>query len=167
MNAKNEQSSGKKALADALLELDGRTETSTAEGKAIAGRVLRRDRLRVRLLTGMTIALFLLAAVGIYRSFSMAKNDIYSKIFECSDQIFARDMTGGELKILRLVQEAYMIQFHIVLMDSVAFAAILLAAVLTVLLVLAARRATLRQIQSSLLTLSKQIETMRTQQGHP
>jgi hypothetical protein len=161
MNAKLEPSAEKKALADALLELDGRTVASTAEGRALAGRILRRDRLRVRLLTGSTIVLFLLAIAGIYWNFHLAKTEIYSKIWQCQEQMFGHGATKLELQILTLVQEAYISQFKSILMASLAFGGILAAAVCTLLLILATRRATLRQIQTNLVLLSKQIEMMR------
>jgi hypothetical protein len=169
MNPKREYPVDKKALPDALLELDGRAATSTSEGRVVADRVLRRDRLRVRILTGATIALFLLALVGIYGSFSYAKTDIYSKIFQCSDEVCkqGKGFSGVQLNTLTLLQDAYMILFKIVLMDSVALVAILVAAVCTVLLILTTRRATLRQIQASLLLLSDQVETMRRSREHP
>jgi hypothetical protein len=161
MNTNQEHPADKKALPDALLEFDGRQATSA--GRALASRVLRRDRRRVRLLIGATIVLFLLALVGIYGSFSYAKTDIYSKISQCSEEVGKQGhgFTGVQLNTLTLLQDAYMIQFKIVLMNSLALAAILVAAVLTVLLVLASRHATLRQIQANLLVLSDQIETMR------
>ena len=65
MNAKHEQSAEKKALADALLAIDSRMPTSSAEGREIAKEVLRRDRRRVRILTWMTIGFFLLTVIGI------------------------------------------------------------------------------------------------------
>jgi hypothetical protein len=161
VNAKHRQSAEKKALADTLLEHDCGTATSTAEARALAERVLRRDRLRVRVLTGATILLFLLTVVGIYWNFHLAKTEIYSKIFECNDQVFRRDITPVEAQILVLLTDAYMLQFKSILATLVAFGAILVAAVCTILLVLATRRATFRQIRVSLRVLSEQIETMR------
>ena len=46
MNAKYEQSAEKKAIVDALLAIDSRMPTSSAEGREVAKAVLRRDRRR-------------------------------------------------------------------------------------------------------------------------
>jgi len=161
MNAKHEQSTQKNALADSLLELDCRKATSTADGRALAGRVLRRDRLRVRLLTGATIVFFLLAVIGIYWNFHLANTQIMPKFWKYSEEALKHKPTGVELTTAYFVQELYMSQMTSIWIASAAVAALLVAAVCTVLLVMATRRATLRQIQVSLLVLSEQFDTLQ------
>jgi hypothetical protein len=152
----------KKALADALLALDGRTATSTAEDRALAQRVLRRDRLRVRLLTAATIVFFLLAVIGVYSFFHLIIAEVRPKIFESLDEIFRQDLTRADQATLALLQDLQISQAKSIFRASAAIAALLVSAVCTVLLVLATRRTTLRQIQISLMVLSERIEQIET-----
>jgi multisubunit Na+/H+ antiporter MnhB subunit len=161
MNTKYEPSAEKKTLADTLLAIESRTSTSSAEEREVVQKVLHRDRRRIRILTWATIGFFLLAVIGIYWNFHLAKTEVYSKIFRCQDQISRQDITGVERHILILLQEAYMSQFKNILAASVAFAAILVAAFCTVLLIMVTRRATLRQIQASLVALSEKLDALR------
>lgn len=159
MNAKHEQPMGKKALADTLLELDSRTATSSADGREHIRRVLRRDRLRVRILMGATITFFLLAVAGIYGSFFM----FYTFITPKMDKILldTSELTGAERVLALGCRELYQSQIVGLWIISASVAALLMAAVCTVLLLLSTRRATLRQIQASLQVLSEQVETLQ------
>ena len=89
MNAKHEQSAEKKALVDTLLAIDSRMPTSSAEGREVAKKVLRRDRRRVRILTWMTIGFFLLTVIGICFSVYF----YYIKIVPAMDK-YQRDISA-------------------------------------------------------------------------
>ena len=91
MNAKHEQSAEKKALVDTLLAIDSRMPTSSAEGREVAKKVLRRDRRRVRILTWMTIGFFLLTVIGICGSVYW----YYIKVVPGIEQVPARHHRAG------------------------------------------------------------------------
>lgn len=176
MNANREEPAGKKTLADALLAIDSQMPSSSAEGREIARDVLRRDRRRVRILTWMTGMLFLLSALGIcggvfwyymkvVPGFAKYKRDITVLQQQLDKQIpqslqpevldrTARILVGASYTL-------FMIQFANLGAISALFAIMLAAAVCTVLLITANRRATLGQIQVSLLALSEQFDTLQ------
>jgi hypothetical protein len=162
MNAKHEQSSERKTLSETLLELDGGSAASTIEARTLADNALRRDRLRVRILTWVTIVFFLLSVIAIYGTFHLVTASIRPKIDESMDVMFKdKQITSTDLATLRLLQDLYIIQFKNNLVTSAAVATILVSAVCTVLLIMVTRRATLRKIQIILLVLSEQIDAMR------
>jgi hypothetical protein len=144
------------------LELDGRTATATIEARTLADRVLRRDRLRLRILTGATIIFSVLSALAIYGFFHLITASIRPKVWESMDVMFKdKRITEIELATLRLLQDILTIQMESNLVASAAVATLLLAALCTVLLILATRRATFRKIQISLVVLSEQIDALR------
>ena len=159
MNAKRQQSMGSRALMNTLLELDSNTATSSADGVELAQRILRRDRLRVRILIGATITFFLLAVVGIFGSFLMFYTFITPKMNKVL--LDTSKLTGAERVLAGGCQVLYQSQIVGLWIISASVAALLMAAVCTVLLLLATRRATLRQIQASLQVLSEQVETLQ------
>ena len=158
MNESRRESREKKALGEALLALDRRAAASTAEGRELARRVMSRDRLRVRLLTGATIIFSLLAVVGLYSSFHVIGTEFGPKISESLEEIFKDDLTSADRRTLALLQDLQIIHTKSMVRASAAIAALLVSALATVLLILATRRATLRQIQISLRVLSEWIE---------
>jgi hypothetical protein len=184
MNAKHEPSAEKKALVDTLLAIDSRMPTSSAEGREVAQAVLRRDRRRVRILTWLTIGCFLLTIIGICGSVYW----YYIKVVPGMNR-FGRDINQLGTQIcnleLRLSKQSpqteiamdaagacyglYMSQLAGVWGISVLLAVMLAAAVCTVLLIMATRGATLRQIQASLLALSEQFDALQQslQGGQP
>jgi hypothetical protein len=168
MNANREEPTGKKKLVDTLLAIDSRMPSSSAEGREVAKEVLRRDRRRVRILTWATLGLFLLTVIGIYWNFHLANTQVMTSMWKCQETMFKYKAEGIELVTLTLLQDLYISEMKSIWVASVAVASLLAAAVCTVLLVIATRGATLRQIQSSLLALSEQFDTLRQslQGGH-
>ncbi len=176
MNAKHEQSAEKKTLADTLLAIDSRMPTSSAEGREVAKEVLSRDRRRVRLLTRAMSGLFLLTVIGIclsaywyYIKVVPEMNGLrrgipvmYSDISKLEPQPSKPDPLA---RIAMLAVEQchvlYMILLATVWGILVLLAIMLAAAVCTVLLIMAIRAATLRQIQASLLALSEQFDALQ------
>lgn len=176
MNAKHEPSAEKKALVDSLLAIDSRMPSSSAEGRAIATKVLRRDRRRVRILTWATLGLFLLTAVGICSVVYFYRIKIVPQMIKCEEDVSTLvqqldqeapqpsksalpDMTA---RITASLGSTFFIIHVITLWTLVAlFAVMLAAAVCTVLLIRASRGATLRQIQASLLALSEQFDALQ------
>jgi hypothetical protein len=162
MNDKHERPKEGKKLSDALLELDSHAATSSAEGWNLAEDILRRDRLRVRILVGAIITFFLLAGWVIYRSFTQFYMYI-TPIMNAVQQDIEKNepLAGADLAMARCCQTLYASQIMSLKVVSASVGALLLAAVCTVLLLLATRRAMLRQIQASLLVLSEQVQTLQ------
>jgi hypothetical protein len=184
MNDNREEPAGKNALVDALLAIDSRTPSSSAEGREIAKEALRRDRRRVRVLTWTTIGCFLLAVIAIclpvyfyylrlapgmercQRDLAALEQQFHKERPKDSEPdllAMTASMTAGLGGALVSLTEVYLCGI------SALLAVILAAAFCTLLLITATRRATLRQIQVSLLTLSDQFDTLQRslQGGHP
>lgn len=175
MNAKHEPSAEKKALVDALLAIDSRMPTSSAEAREVAKEILRRDRRRVRILTGMTVGFFLLTVIGICFSVFLYYLKIVPEMMnfhhDCAlleQQLAKQESQPSKPDLLALIARMTIAQgwtFEnqvVTLWANLAVLAVMLAAALcTVLLIMATHRATLRQIQASLLVLSEQFETLK------
>ena len=176
MNAKYEQSAEKKAIVDALLAIDSRIPTSPAEGREVAKAALRRDRRRVRVLMWMTIGFFLLTVIGIcgsvycyYIKIVPEINKYRQDLSAVEQQLAKQEPQPSKPDLLdmsaRLTvwqgQALFTIQTVNLWGIMALFAVMLAAAFCTVLLIMATRRATLRQIQSSLLALSEQFDTLK------
>jgi hypothetical protein len=169
MKAKHEPSTQRKTLGDSLLELDGCTTISTTEGQELAKRIMHRDRWRIRLLIAATIAFFALTVIGIFGSFYI----FYLKIVPWMDHVMSEmDRHNPANAIEHAAAAGYqglyasqMLGFWAVF---ASLATLLAAAICTVLLIFATRRATLRQIQTGLHLLSEQVERLQHsyQAGH-
>ena len=145
-------------LGRALLDLDAATlagQDNTA-GKTAA--LLRGDRIRLRLLTWSTMAIWLLALLLIFGDL------VYFGLLFPRQALLFQQIDAGELPDAQLVQvqRDLLIEFHMGTL-IIAFSVFIttLAAFLTVLLILAARRATLRQVNANLLEISQQLRQMR------
>jgi len=190
MNPSREEPAGKNTFRDALLAIDGRMPRSSGEGREFAKGALRRDRRRVRILTRATIGFFLLTVIGIcfFVYFYCLKfapaMDRYQRHISAMEQElsahkqqFAKQEPHPSTPDLltttagMTIGQGWALFFFqaIILWATVAlFAVMLAAAFCTVLLIMATRRATLRQIQVSLLVLSEQFDTLQRslQGGH-
>ncbi|MGO8749059.1 MAG: hypothetical protein ACLQNE_24125 [Thermoguttaceae bacterium] len=176
MNANREEPAGKKALVDTLLAIDSRMPTSSAEGREVAKKVLRRDQRRIRILTWMTIGLFLLTVIGIclavdfyYIMVAPAMEKCKRDMCKMEVQLLVREPQPSTPDLLEMTarmtagQGWALFVFQVfVFWGTVALLAVILAAACcTVLLIIATRRATLHQIQASLLALSEQFDTLQ------
>ncbi len=183
MNAKHEQSAEKKALVDALLAIDSRMPSPPAEGREVAKRALRCDRRRVRILMWMTIGFFLLTVIGIcfsvyfyYTKIVPAMDRYQQDILVMEQQLSKQEPRPSKPDLLLMTarmtvgQGGLLFGFQLVQFwgTVVVFAVMLAAAFCTVLLTMAMRRATLRQIQAGLLVLSEQFDALQQslQGGH-
>jgi hypothetical protein len=176
MSTKHEPSAEKKALVDTLLAIDSRMPTSSAEGREVAKKVLRRDRRRVRILTWMTIGFFLLTVIGIcffvfllYVKVVPAMNKCEQDLSELEQQLAKQEPQPSKHDLLTrtagiTAAEGYtFFLIHVITLRAIAalLAIMLAAAVSTVLLIMATRGATLHQIQASLLALSEQFDALQ------
>ena len=170
MNAEHEPPTGKEALADALLKSDHRTAAVSAEGHELAKGILRRDRRRVTILAAATAVFLMLTVIGLYGSMYFFCTRIVPAMWKVGKDLTHASGAGqgdsvhAEAFYATTAQAFYVIhisQTVILWIVSASVAALLAAGVCTVLLVLATRRATLRQIQASLLAISEQVEMLQ------
>lgn len=176
MSANHEEPVGNQTLAEALLAIDGPLPRSSARGREIAQQALRRDRRRVRILTGVTIGFFLVTVFGVcflvyfyYLKIAPAAKRCASDISVLEKLLDERHPKPNQDILLETTAGMTMaISRDLFLLESIniwgavaALAVMWGAAVCTVLLVTATRRATLRQIQASLLVLSEQLGALQ------
>jgi hypothetical protein len=137
-------------LGRALLKLDAAGLASALDPRQQTAAVLSRDRRRVRRLAVLTVLLWLLAgaALGLmiwfHFLFIVPKLDAYVRNLNWRD---------GMAWVLISKWAAGVILAFV--------AAMLLAALCTVLLVFSSRRATLRQVNANLLEISEQLRQLR------
>jgi uncharacterized membrane protein YbhN (UPF0104 family) len=147
-----------KEIGKALLQLDALQLAGVSDVRQQTWNILERDRRRVRRLTGLTVLLWLFAA-GLLLTVLVAYGLLmpqHAKMIHDMDQgrlaKFEAELIQRQLQI-----KAYMISLGI----AFAVAALGLAALTTVFLVLATRRATLRQVNASLLEIAEQLRRLR------
>lgn len=154
-----------KELGKALMNLDTGANTGSPDPRQLAGKVLQRERWRVRLLAGLTILFWLVAAAGVFFVLWVATWHLYPK-----QQKLMHDATLGKLPVDKVV-EIQALHFQVVELCTrivaAAFVALTLAALGTVLLVLVSRRATLRQINDQLAEISEQLKQLQLPSANP
>src|SRR5712692_1049852 len=123
-----------KEIGKALLHLDTGATAIAPDPRQLAGKVLQRERWRVRLLTGLTVLLWLTAAAGVFFVIYVATWHLYPK-----QQKLMLDATLGRLPVEE-VAKIQAVHFQAVeictRVVAAAFVALTLAALCTVLLVL-------------------------------
>jgi hypothetical protein len=148
-----------KDLGKALLTL-GVTELSgLPDVREQTWAILERDRHRVRRLTGLTIGAWLLSTVLIF-SVLVAFGFLFPKVAKLRMDVEQGKVTQTERDQLRNEHDVGFMMGTLLIAFSVA--ALTFAALCTVLLNLTSRRATLRQINASLLEISDQLKELRS-----
>lgn len=149
-----------KELGRALLELDSRKLAGVSVAREQTWRILEGDRRRVWWLTALTIALWsaavllilwMLVSFGLLFPLQAHLND--------DAQVARAGMTPQMREDAKLKAQIVFQMITVGVTLSVGMLAF--AALSTVFLVLASRRATLRQINASLLEISQQLRTLR------
>lgn len=145
-------------LGRALLELDAATLAGKDDIPARTAAVLQRDRVRLRLLTWSTMAIWLVALVLIFGDL------VYFALLFPRQALLHQHIDAGDLPAEQIleVERALLIEFHMGTL-LIAFSVFIttLAAFLTVLLIFATRRATLRQVNANLTEICEQLRQMR------
>lgn len=147
-------------LGKALLKLDAADLSGVPEMRQQTLRILDRDKRRVRLLASLTLGLWLIAAVVI----SFVLYVFYWHIVP-KQMVLIRNIGVGQAPPPDVVQQV--VSVHITALQkgtvivAVSVATLTLAALGTVLLVFASRRATLRQVNASLVEISEQLKQLR------
>jgi ABC-type Fe3+ transport system permease subunit len=147
-----------KQLGKALLELDADRLAAVPDARQQTWQIVERDRRRVWWLTAVTIALWA-AAIGLVLWMIVA----YGLLFPKQAQL-QMDIRAGRIKpeVREQVQATHQIALQMITLGvAVSVGVLCLAALSTVLLVLASRRATLRQINASLMEISQQLKQLR------
>jgi hypothetical protein len=149
-------------LGRALLKLDAAGLSGVPDLKQQTWKVLDRDRRSVRRLAGLTILLWLLSAALILTVL------VAFGLLMPRQAKLRMDVEQGKVTPAQgdQIAHGHMIEFEMgTVIIAVSVAALSLAAFATLLLNLTSRRATLRQINASLLEISEQLKGLR-QGGH-
>ena len=144
-------------LGEALLRAGAAEDRDLPDARDLSSSVLARDRRRLRTLGGLILALWLAGAAGI--GFVLYNLAIYVPKYM---RLLMKIEEGGvSMEQRQRIQENNLGGFQIGLSITACSVAILaLAALGTFLLVLASRRATLRQVNASLTLISDQLRQL-------
>jgi hypothetical protein len=149
---------GERELGRALLQLDSEQLAGNPNARQQTWKILERDRRRVWWLTALTIALWAAAILMV-----LAMLVAFGLVFPLQAKL--RDPAELARLPAEMQQDAQFkaqIAFQMVVVGVTCSVGILaMAALATILLVLATRRATLRQINASLLEISQQLKELR------
>jgi hypothetical protein len=152
-----------KELGKALLRWDA-TSRPPDDPREVAARILRRDRRRVLFLSFVTLFLWVIAVAGVCLHFVFFSQFVGPKIQH------EKDLASASMEDLpQRVQDAYVLLFCIakesLVLVSGTVLAVILAGVSSVLLVVASRRATLRQVNVSLRELTEELRRLQDTRG--
>ena len=164
-------------LGKALLELDAHRLTGGADTRELTGRILERDRSRVWWWTVSTFALWA-AAIGMVMAMMVAFALVFplqAKLHGRADQPAAAVNPSERLDLDNLTPEQRtraqfdaQIMFQMVTVGvTVSVGITCLAVLASLMLSRASRRATLRQINASLLEISQQLKELKEQAPAP
>jgi hypothetical protein len=155
-----------KDLADALRDIIAGGLSSPPDPRQLAAEIIRRDKWRVQTLAGLSIFFWLLAVAGLI--LFVVALDRFVIFVRVTDLPGAPPGNVGKLNPQDPLTPAQIERLHgtSLLHHSLpvvggAVVALLLAALCTVLLVFSSRRATLRHIQLSLMTISEQLKELQ------
>ena len=140
-------------LGQALLQAGSADNLGSHEGRRLTAQILDRDRRRIRRLGALTLFLWLLGAGGI--GFVLYKLSVHVPEY----MAFRYEKPGTRSTETRQsYQENYLAGFQIgMVVVACSVAVLALAGLGTFLLVLDTRRATLRQINASLILISERL----------
>ena len=132
------------------------------DASALAAEVFRRDRNRVRLLAGLTIALWVIAGLLIPSIFL----PLAAKVVKTLDDLNQTAASGQTLTANEVVAAtgplfAYLIKITLVSF-FLAITAAILASITTIALALTIRRSTLRQVAANLAEISEQLRQLKS-----
>ena len=134
-----------KELAKALLDVDATQLAGGPDPREQTRNIMRRDKFWIRLLVGLTVVLWLAAIIIFYVTLGL----FLPYMAESLPSDAAEEMSDA----------ATHMTFAIAFAGSIE--ALMWAALCTILLVLLMRRATLRQVNASLVEISEQLKQLR------
>jgi hypothetical protein len=151
-----------KELGKALLRLDEADFGGVPDTRRLARRIIERGNRRVRLFTGLTILLWLLATLMIC-TVLVAFGFLMPMEAKLLHEIDAGKVTVADRQ---LAERHIMAGFQKgTLLTAFSVAILALAALCTVVLLFVSRRATLRQLNAGLLEVAEQLKLLRQAQG--
>jgi hypothetical protein len=145
-------------LRRALLNLDATNLAGVPDARQLTWQVLERDRLRVRRLSALALLVWFLAGLLIVGGLIN-----YGFTFPQQAKL-VQDVEAGKLLPSErdAAQRAVLMAFEKgTLLIGLSVAVMAFAALVTVMLVVVSRRATLRQVNASLLEISEQVKELR------
>jgi Na+/H+-translocating membrane pyrophosphatase len=146
-----------KELGEALLRLDT-TARSPVDVRAMTDRVLARDHRRVRILTWLTVGTWLIAA-GLVLFLLVAFGLVFPAMAKVRDQKYDDRMPAAQREHMKQELEMAFKMGSVIITLTVG--ALALAGLLTLQLVLASRKATLRQVNANLVEITEQLKQLR------
>jgi hypothetical protein len=157
-------------LARALLELEAGLEPVTLDPRQLAREVVARDRRRLRLLAGLTILLWLAAGAGLV--LLVLSLHWYIRWVRISTVLADAHRAAAPAAVVPSRPPYEVIEETSLLHHSTPYvlgsiAALLLAGFCTVQLILASRRAALRQVSAALMDISEQLKRLGKGEGGP
>jgi hypothetical protein len=150
-------------LIQALRELIAKASADAPDPRLLAREISRRDQLRIRLLASLSLFFWLFAAAGlVLLCVGLDRFVIYVRIMDY-DPIVPRSDPGWPLdpRTQEMLRGTNLIH-HTIWVVAGSAVSLFLGALCTVLLVTTARRATLGQINLSLMELSEQLKQLRS-----
>jgi hypothetical protein len=148
-----------KDLGESLLKLDATGLSDVPDARQQTWAILDRDRRRVRFLTGLTLTVWLLAS-ALIASVLLNFYHLFPYVAKLRMEIERGALTATQRDH---VMDGMLFAFQkLTLVLAVSVAGLGLAALCSVLLILASRQATLRQINASLIEISAQMKSGRT-----
>jgi len=150
-------------LGKALLNVDAATLASVPDDRQLTWRILEYDRRTMRRLTILTMIIWVMAIVSI--GFVLIAFGFLFPLQAKLREAAERDIPLQNRNALQQVAQ----QTFQMLVVGIAFAVgiLALAALSTVRLIFASRRATLRQVNSSLVEISQQLKELRAAMAKP
>ena len=152
----SEENSGlsDRKLGEALLQLD--LAPAAKPTAAQVERIIERDRRRVRWLTRLTVALWILAAAGAVLIFVIG-GFVFPMIAKLLHEAGEGSLDRPDTPFLMLAKLTALA----IAGGSISFVTLVAAGLATVLLVFRSRHATLRQINANLLQISEQLTALK------
>jgi hypothetical protein len=141
-----------KELGKALLNLDMVPAPASPDPRQLTRKILERDRKRVRVLAGLATLFWVLTAVGIVCLCPFYVMIVAPRL---------RAYQAGRAQLENDWNDWAMVGDWAAYWILACIISLLLAAICTVLLILLSRRATLRQINASLVEISEQLKQLR------
>jgi hypothetical protein len=147
-----------KDLGKALLKLGVAELSGLPDVREQTWTILERDRRRVSRLTGMTIGAWLLSTVLIF-TVLVAFGYLFPSVAKLRMDVEQGKVSQDQRERLRNAHDLGMMKGTLLIAFSVA--SLTFSALCTILLNLSTRRATLRQINASLLEISEQLKALQ------
>jgi len=152
-----------KDLSDALLKLDlGSAGGQTIPTAQQIDAIISRDRRRVKWLTRLTVALWILAALGAIFIFVFG-GLVFPMIAKLLKQAGEGNLENPDTPFLMLAKLTAMS----IVLGSLSFITLVAAGLATVVLMFRSRGATLRQINANLLQISEQLKRGKASGDEP